>query len=584
MSGDSEYTRTSGHTYVWRSKHVAEELVASVAAACDISPAIARVLISRGYETPESAHTFLHPAPRAVELVYELAGAREAVERIERALEQGEKILVFGDYDVDGITSTSLLLSSLMPLGANINYYLPHRIRDGYGLNVLTVERAVRAGYRLIITVDNGISAYAAAERAHELGIDLIITDHHKPHATLPNAPIIVDPQLSHCRYPFKYFAGVGVIFKLMELLYHRRGLSVPERVSELLLLGTVADVVPLLDENRYWVQHGLRVVNRVESTAFRVLKMNGSILHKTAIDSLDIGFMIAPQLNALGRLDDPRDGVMFLMSADEEKVARIGQTLAALNSERKRIDQEIYRQVVALIETGQIDLSRERLIMAMSPDWPPGVIGLVAGKLMHAYGRPAILLHETPEGIVKGSCRSIEAYNMFNALSAQSDILRSFGGHAAAAGLSLKREDVPLLKERLEADLAQALTDDDLVKKITIEGVLTVGEIVEKFITSLARLEPFGQSNRQPLFRIDGVTLVGDPQILKEQHVKCVLRGGDERTIAALFFGRADLYDVLRGLRDRSFSLAGHIVKNEWRDTITYDIHGVDILYGEAS
>lgn len=569
-----------GHKYVWQLPDVDAGVVRDLAAQCNLSLPVAQVLAVRGYTTPNEVFSFLTPLRRDASEIETLAGASAAVTRIECALENREKILIFGDYDVDGITSTSLLLLGLLPLSADINYYLPHRVRDGYGLSVSVVERAANAGYKLIITVDNGISAYAAATRARELGVDLIITDHHKPHGTLPDAPIIVNPQQSHCSYPFKYFAGVGVIFKIVELLYHRRKIPLPVKISELLMLGTVADVVPLLDENRYWVQEGLRVVNKHESYAFTVLKANGKIGHKAVIDSLDIGFMIAPQLNALGRLDDPRDGVAFLISDDFDKVSRIGATLSDLNAERKRIDQRIYAEVVDLIERGAIDLSREKLIMAVSPDWPPGVIGLVAGKLMHTYGRPTILLHQTSEGIAKGSCRSIDAYNIFDGLTRQSDILLSFGGHAMAAGLSLKCDDIALLKERFEQHLSETLTEDDLVQKLALDAALDLSEISASFIDDLARLEPFGQSNRQPLFVIKNSMLADQPQLLKEQHVKCMLISDDGVTRPIMFFGKPELYDMLRARNGERFAVAAHVVKNEWRGNVSFELQGVDISW----
>lgn len=492
--------------------------------ACSLSYPVARALTARGFATPKEVFDFLSIAPDRVADSKLLKGAEAAVKRLLTAIEKKEKILIFGDYDVDGITSSAIMLIALLPLGADINFFLPNRRRDGYGLSSKIVHRAATSGYKLIVTVDNGISAYQAVADAKAYGLDVIITDHHRPHKALPKADIIINPQQEDCPYPYKEFAGVGVIFKVMELLYRQLGKSLPTKAYELLMLGTVADVVPLINENRYWVYYGLQQSNKQLSIAMQVLATNGKVIEKRAISSRDIGFMIAPQLNALGRLDDPRAGVNFLISSDREEVVRIGRQLLEINEERKRVDRSIYEEIETAIIAKQIDLDTENMIMASHKNWPAGVIGLVAGKLMQNYGRPTILFQEAANGIVKGSCRSIPAFNIFDALAESSDILLTFGGHSCAAGLSLKAENVPELKRRMEAKIAKELTPDDLVQKLRLDAQITLPDVARGLVSDMHKLEPFGAGNYEPVFWLTGVQLVNQPKLLKDKHLKCTV------------------------------------------------------------
>ena len=554
-----------------------QQKINDIATTHHITPAIAQTLHSRGFQDHDHIRSFLFSSfEKDVADPRKLKGAQKAVERILLALKKKEKILIFGDYDVDGITSTSLFLLALLPLKANINYFLPNRVRDGYGLSEKIVRKAVTSGYSLIITVDNGITAHTAAHVAKELKIDLIITDHHRPHGTLPVALAIVNPNQKDCPFPHKGLAGVGVTFKIISLLYEEKKLSLPEKIYELLMLGTIADVVPLVDENRYWVRHGLAKTNKQRSFAMSVLAKNNR-LTKSRFDSLDMGFMIAPQLNALGRLDDSREAVKFMISSDKNEVQRIGAILKNINEKRKQVDRRIYQEVEASIVEKQIDLENEWLIMAASHQWPAGVIGLVAGKLMHNYGRPAILFHLTNDGFAKGSCRSIKEFNMFDALEENKDLLLSFGGHSLAAGLKLKTSDVAILKQRIEEKLRRELTKDQLQPKLLVDADLTLPEMTKKILTDLERLEPFGNANQQPIFSIKNVQIQKAPQLLKDAHVKCTIFA-DGVIKPVIFFNRPDLYTILQELGEKPFHLAGHVTKNEWMGSTTIQLQGLDI------
>ena len=502
--------------------------------------------------------------------------AEKAVTRIIDALNNKEKILICGDYDVDGITSSAMMMLCLVPLGAHINYFLPNRIRDGYGLSIKTVTRAAANNYKLLITVDNGISAFDPALEAKKLGIDLIITDHHQPHDHLPDAFAIIDPYQTDCLYPYKKFAGVGVTFKILSYLYEKLGLTLPDKVYELMLLGTVADVVPLTGENRYWTRYGLQHVQKKESFALTVLKENARI-QKENLSSTDIGFLITPQINALGRLEDARDGVSFLVGSDHAHVVQVGKVLQHLNESRKSIERSIVEAIQTDIKKGSIDITKTNIIIAANHDWQPGVIGLVASRIVGQYGKPVILLHMTKDGIAKGSCRSIPECNMFHALQSVSDILISFGGHAAAAGLSLKQEDIPVLRDRLNSYLAQHLTEFDFKQKLFIDAEISLPEVNSKLLDDLHHLEPFGCSNSQPLFYLKHVTLIEEPQLLKDVHVKArIFSEGIIKPI--IFFNRPDIMDFFIELGSDSFSCVVQATKNSWNGKVSIELQGFDV------
>lgn len=570
------FSTIQGKKYLWHVPVVNNERVHAFASAYSLSIPVAHTLVSRGFsDTAEAERYLFTPASELVNAPYLLKDANKAVDRIIAALERGERMLIAGDYDVDGVTSSSLMMLSLLNLGANVNFFLPHRVHDGYGLSVKTVQKAAKSGYSVIITVDNGITAFAAAEEAKKLGIDLIITDHHRPHHNMPDAFAIIDPHQDECMYPYKYFAGVGIGFKLMCLLYERLGKPLPHEVYELLLLGTVADVVPLTGENRYWVRYGLSRLHEQESLPIKVLKANSRV-SKQQISSSDIGFFLTPQINALGRLDDARDGVKFLIGGDPLETERIGQILKHLNEARKAIEKSVLSSVEHEIQRGAINVEQDRLVVASSSEWQPGVIGLVASRLVGAYGVPVMLFHITKDGKAKGSCRSIAAFNMFEALQEVQDLLDTFGGHKVAAGLSLPAERLPQLKERISGMIRERLTEDDFKQKLTLDAPLLVSDVSKKFMHDVALLEPFGCENPVPTFYIPHATLIEKPTLLKDAHVKCrIFADGVIKPI--IFFNRPELFDFLQDM-EQTYAFAVQVVENQWQGNVTYEFHGVDV------
>ncbi len=572
-----DYQKVKGLKYLWQIANIDHGEALRISNEHNVSLATANILYAKGHRTKEQINSFLFVSrEKDVHDPKYYKGSDIVLARLLKAIDKKEKILVFGDYDVDGITSTSLLLISLLPLGANINFFLPNRKKDGYGLSSKIVQKAHDNKYDLIITVDNGISAFEAADLADKLGIDLIITDHHRPHENVPKALAIIDSNQVDCDYPYKDLAGVGTIFKIVCMIYEKKGLTLPDKVYELLMLGTVADVAPLTGENRYWVRFGLTKVNKQRSFAINVLANNGKFV-KSKIDSRDIGFMIAPQLNALGRLEDSREAVEFLISSDNKSVERIGARLKRINEDRKKLDRRIYLDIETAILEKRINLEKENVIIAASLDWPAGVIGLVAGRLAQNYGKPSILFHMDKKGILKGSCRSIPEFNIFDALNSCKDLLIQFGGHSFAAGLKLHKKNLPEFKVRLEELLAKQVDPSDLIPKLKIDANLNLTELNASFLSEMEKLEPFGNQNTQPAFILKNVTLQGQPQILKEKHIKCfVFADGVMKPV--IFFNRPELYQFFNSLGDQSFDLAAYVTKNEWNNRVNIELQGLDV------
>ena len=573
----------SGIKYLWKLPETDQQQVLKIASEFSLSIPLSQILFSRGYTTKDVIEDYLFSSEtKDVASAMLMKDAEKAVDRIIKAIDNNEKILIFGDYDVDGITSSALMMTALLPLGAQVNFYLPHRVKEGYGLSSKVVRRAAENDYKVVITVDNGTTAFEQAKVAKECGVDLIITDHHQPHGKLPDAYAVVNPHQEGCEYPFKEFAGVGVTFKILSLLYEKKKLPMPEKAYELLLLGTVADVVPLLGENRFWVRYGLRWANTKESLSLKVLKENGKCT-RPKLSSLDIGFRIAQQINALGRLEDPRQGVAFLLGAEEKEARHIGSVLYQLNEARKQIERTIFEDVETLIENGTIDLSKEKIILAGGKKWPPGVIGLVASRLVGKYGRPTLLFHLTDKGKAKGSCRTIEKFNIFEALTENTELLDQFGGHAMAAGLALDQDNLSDLKQALEDRASRLLVPEDLQQKLICDAKLSMSEVGAKLVRDLEYLEPFGAKNSQPTFYIKDVSLVQKPQLLKLLHVKCmVFAEGVIKPV--IFFNRPELFDIFNAQEEDPFDLAVQITENHWKGRSQVELMGVDVANTKES
>lgn len=500
------------------------------------TPFTAALLLHRGIESDEAARDFLHPEKQPFHDPFRMQDMEKAVERIERAIAEKERIVVYGDYDVDGITATSLLCRSLHQLGADVRYFIPHRQKDGYGLHKETLDEIIASGAALIVTVDCGISAVEEAAGAAG-SVDLIITDHHLPGEELPAALAVIDPHREDCAYPDKNIAGVGVAFKLCQALWRKlRGKDFTGDL-DIAALGTVADVVPLVGENRKIVQQGLRVMKKSKRPGIQALLAVTELKDKE-ITAGHIGFVLAPRLNAAGRLASALRGVELLLTEEAAEAQAIAEELDAANRERQAVEQEILQAAERQIE--EIDVKKAAVLVLHGEGWHPGVIGIVASRIVERYYRPTVIIAEE-NGIGKGSCRSIRGFHMFEALSACQEHLLGFGGHAQAAGLSLRSEGIAAFRASLEAYAKRVLTEKDFIPILDIELELAPDKISERLMTEIKLLEPYGMGNPKPLFSCSSVRGSYARQIGKEgQHLKFELDGVDA-SIDVLAWGRGE-------------------------------------------
>lgn len=571
----------SGFFLKWQVNIFEKTLVEKLVNKTSFLPSLVEVLLSRGKTDYQKIYDFVFCKQPDPGLAQTMKDAQKTVARILLALERKEKILVFGDYDVDGMTSVSIFILAMVPLGAKVQYFLPNRVVHGYGISANAVKAAAESGFTLIITVDNGTCAQEAAQAAQELGIDLIVTDHHQPKEDLPNVFALVNPHQKGCNYPFKEFCGAGVIFKIVSIIYQQLGRELPEKVLELMTLGTIADVVALEHENRFWVKKGLAQLCKSMSYSFQALAKNAGIdTNKGFWSALDIGFSIAPQLNALGRMADPTRAVRFLISDNAQDVELIAQELKEVNNWRKEVDREIYAHVCKKIKTGEININTSHVIFDSAPTWPAGVVGLVAGKLMQTFARPTFLFHITKDGIAKGSCRSIPEVDVLQALNQAKDLLITYGGHTCAAGLSLDANDLPKLEKIINQFVASKVAIETMVPKIVVDATLGLSDLSKVLFDQMQLLEPFGQKNPFPTFLIKHVGLSQAPVLVGEKHVRLNLfKNSSCQHI--IFFNRPELITLLGNyekLEQQSFNVLAKVDFQHFNSKLQIKLIGLDI------
>jgi len=501
-----------------------------------ISPVLARVLVQRGLADPDAARAFLYTSLNHLHAPETLPGMADAANRIHRAVLERERILIYGDYDVDGITAAALLWHLLRLAHAEARIYIPHRVEEGYGLNREAIERLAREGVDLIITVDCGITAVEEVAAAAALGIDVIVTDHHEPADRLPEALAVIDPKRPDSAYPFPDLSGVGVAFKLAWSVAQRfsPGRKVSPEMRAFLLdglalvaLGTVADVVPLVGENRVLTHFGLQALTTTPSPGLRAL-IEASRVQPGSVTGRHVAFQLAPRLNAAGRIGHADLAAELLTTADTARAAAIAAELDALNRRRQQAEQEIVKQAEEAIAALD-DLDRRRAIVLADARWHAGIIGIVASRLVGLHHRPVILI-AADRTVAQGSGRSIPGFDLFAALTACSDRLISFGGHEQAVGLRLDPADVPWFAERFEATCRDALTDDDLVPRVRIDAEADFDVLIEDLLREFDRLAPFGQGNRRPVLATRGVRVCGQPRRVGSsgKHLVLFLRHGE--------------------------------------------------------
>ena len=526
-----------------------------LAAELGIPLPIARVLTNRNVLSVEAAETFLNGTLKDLYDPYLMKGMGQAVSRVEEAIRNKEKILIFGDYDVDGVLSVVILLRALAGLGAEVDYFIPERLKEGYGIKEAHLQIVKERGARLVMSVDCGVKAVDFTAKAREAGVDVIITDHHRPGDALPEAVALLNPVLRESGYPFPSLAGVGVVFKLLQALLEKRGKSAQlEHYAKLVAIGTIADVADLRGENRLLVKHGLKGLEKVSNRGLRHLLDQCGLLDRKVSEG-DVGFRIAPRINAAGRMGAAGDAVRLFFSDDDDESLRLARRLSELNLQRQKEEDKIYSEALNRIREGSLD-RRYRMLVLGCETWHRGIIGIVASKLKDYFYRP-VLLFTYEDGKAHGSGRSISELSLIECLDACRDIFLDYGGHTLAVGCVLPRERMGLLKERINQVVGARLKDDDLQKKVRIDSRLNLAEIQSSFLDSYVRLAPFGVGNPKPTFLSEGVEVVGPPQVLQNKHLKFLARQ-DDRMIEALGWDRKEwLGEVRKGGRlDLVYSL----------------------------
>ena len=518
------------------------------------------LLLRRGYSTADDIRAFLDPSPARLRKPDLLPDIIPATERIIAAINNRERILIYGDYDVDGVTGTVLLVSVLSRLGADVIYYLPHREAEGYGFSAQGLQFAVAQGAKLIVTNDCGSNDHDTLAAARDAGIDVIVTDHHELGKTkddgrgtmdaerLPPALAVVNPKRADSAYPFRELAGVGVAFKLAWSVLSALGRPREELIAllDLVGLGTIADIVPLVDENRVLARIGLNAIRRSPRPGLQALLKVAGIADKP-LTGYSIGFMLAPRLNAAGRVGHAELAARLLLTRDESEAATLAAELDSLNRSRQSLEEKILTQATALVEAGQ--LANRRAIVVAAEGWREGVIGIVAAKLVDRFSRPCIVV-ALKDDRGKGSGRSVTGFNLHAALAACSGHLLAFGGHKYAAGLSLTRESLPGFSSAL-AEYASGFPEDVFEPTLHIDAVAPIEQIDDAFVTALEKFEPFGPDNAAPLFASLGLEVVGYPRKVGKNHLKLSVRAG-EGTLEAIAWGRsAEVVNLARDMTE---------------------------------
>jgi len=539
----------------WIVRNYDFEQVARLSEALALSPLCTKLLIRRGYTDVVRAKNFLSKEITGFHSPFLMKDMEKATAIVKDSLQKKDKTLIWGDYDVDGVTASTILYKYFKALGFDVDYYIPRRLDEGYGLNTDAIAEFAKNGGKLLITVDCGITADEEISFAKELGIKVIVTDHHECRKTLPEADAVVNPKRHDCNYPFKELAGVGVAFKficacemVLKSLSHHEALELAlKNYADFTSIGTIADVMPIADENRLIVNLGLFDISNTSNVGLSALIDDAGIYSKSykkrKISSTTIGFVLAPKINAAGRMGTSRSAVDLFLTDSREKAAELAGELSRINKERQTLENVILNQAIEKIES-EFDFDNDKVIILSDNDWHHGVIGIVASRITEKYNLPAILVsfknegHEITENLGKGSGRSIRGFNIVEALNKCSDILLKFGGHELAAGLSVDRKNFDEFKRRMNSYANEAFLNIDGAKSIEIDCKVSPDEITVETANEISKLEPFGLSNPVPIFYAENMIISSIVSIGENKHTKITLKK-DGKYFVALFFGR---------------------------------------------
>jgi single-stranded-DNA-specific exonuclease len=567
-----------------------KDLVRHLSKVLNINENLANLLAQRGVSTYDQAKSLFPPQLEHLHDPFLMKDMQLAVERIEVALKKGEKIMVYGDYDVDGTTAVALVYTFLKTIHKDVDFYVPDRYSEGYGISFKGIDYAAANGFTLIIALDCGIKANDKVTYAKERKVDFIICDHHRPGDTLPEAVAILDPKRDDCEYPFKELAGCGIGFKLIQAFAWKNNIAFSslEEYLDLVVVSIASDIVPITGENRVLAYYGLKRINSQPRAGLEAIlnvsnkysKSNGQegpnrqYIRELTVN--DLVFIVGPRINAAGRIESARNSVELLITKDPERAFKLGNQINELNTERKTLDSHATQHALEIMHSDP-KLNDRKSTVLYHPEWHKGVIGIVASRLIETFYRPTIILTES-EGLITGSARSIKGFDIYDAVDACGDLLEHFGGHTYAAGLSLRPENLDKFKERFEEYVRTHLNKDIALPEIEIDAMLDLQSITRKFFDVLKQFAPFGPGNMSPVFETDNVVDAGKAKIVGNNHLKLEVFQRDVRSepISAIAFQQGEGFEYIRD--GNPFNICYHIEENEWNGKKSFQLNIKDI------
>ena len=566
---------------IWKMREVVDgQTVRQLSSELGVDPVLAELLVQRGVHTFEQARAFFRPNLNDLHDPFLMKDMDKAVERVRQAVVAGEKILVYGDYDVDGTTAVSLVYSFLRRLTRQIDFYIPERYDEGYGVSYKGIDWATENGFKLIITLDCGIKANEKVEYARERGIDVIICDHHLPENELPKAVAVLDPKREDCEYPFDDLSGCGVGFKLVQAYSQRYNIPFETLIPllDLIVVSIASDLVSVTDENRILAHYGLKQLNtNPREGLLAMIHLSGLEPMHLTID--DIVFKIGPRINAAGRMESGRMAVELLTANDAAEAVRIGTEINEHNNERKNIDRRITQEALEMVRSGNC-LSSGNATIVYNPQWHKGVVGIVASRLVEAFYKPTIVFTQSQGGLVTGSARSVHGFDLYDAIESCSDLLENFGGHLYAAGLTLKEENLPAFCERIEKAISGTIIPAMQTPVVDIDAVLNFSQVTPKFLRILKQFQPFGPGNSAPVFLTENVYDNGMGRKVGAEggHLKLELiqESHPYHHISAIAFNMADFFEHIKA--GNPVDVCYSIVENYYRGTANTQLRVKDL------
>jgi single-stranded-DNA-specific exonuclease len=554
----------------------ANDAITSLAEQLNIDPVLSTLLLHRGVTNYDEAKYFFRPDERHLHDPFLMQDMEKAIERIEAAIDAGEKIMIYGDYDVDGTTAVALVYSFFEHHHGNMEYYIPDRYKEGYGISTQGIDYAAANNFTLIIALDCGIKSVDKIAYANTLGIDFIICDHHTPGDTLPDAVAVLDPKRIDCQYPFKELSGCGIGFKLAQAYAEKNGLPFTDvaKYFDLVAVSIACDIVPIVDENRVLGYFGLQKINTDPCIGLKTLM---GVAGKSATYTIsDIVFLLGPRINAAGRIDDAKHAVELLISCNDEEAQKKGELINVHNIERKEHDLQITDQALGMINDSQLLIDRKSTVV-FNKNWHKGVIGIVASRLTEKYYRPTVVLTQS-NGHVAGSARSVLGYDLYEALCGCSDLLIQFGGHKYAAGLTMHLENVEAFIHKFEEVVSSTITPEQLIQQIQIDAELRLAQIESKFFRILNQFAPFGPENMAPVFITKNVYVSANPILVGQNHLKMTVMQEGSALFDCIAFNHGEYLEQIK--KDKPFDICYSIEENVWRErrTIQLNVRGIKV------